>query len=113
MLEKVDRIGSLFELYGELLTSRQKELTVYYYFDDLSLAEISELLGISRQAVFFGLKRAEEVLEEYEAKLGLYAKTLLLKNKLLQVRELLEECCSSCDQGKLDKLFGLLDSLLD
>lgn len=116
MLEKVDRIGSLFELYGELLTSRQKELTVYYYFDDLSLAEIAELLGISRQAVFFGLKRAEEVLEDYETKLGLYGKSLLQKSKLLQARKLLDECCSNCSNGnkeKLQEVFELLDSLLD
>lgn len=113
MLEKVARIGSLFELYGELLTSRQRELTVYYYYDDLSLAEIAELLSISRQAVFFGLKRSEEVLEAYEQKLGLYAKNLLQKSKLAQARKLLNECSAHGNNDNLDKVLELLDGLLD
>ena len=41
MLEKVERIGWLFGLYGELLTSKQQQLVQFYYFDDLSLAEIA------------------------------------------------------------------------
>ena len=113
MLEKVDRIGSLFELYGELLTPRQKELIVYYYFDDYSLAEIAELLKISRQAVFFGLKRAEEALESYEDKLGLYARNSVQKNKLLQARKLLNECIAEGSCDNLKKVLELLDGLLD
>lgn len=110
MLEKVDRIGSLFELYGEMLTPRQKELTVYYYFDDLSLAEIAEELGISRQAVFFGLKRSEEVLESYEAKLGLLAKSVAQKSKIQQIKMLLEEFRTSGDKKKLDMAGEILEN---
>lgn len=113
VLEKVDRIGSLFELYGELLTPRQKELTVYYYFDDLSLAEIAEELGISRQAVFFGLKRAEEVLESYEEKLGLYGENSARRRKLGQVKNLLREYRASGDSKKLDLAEEFLDSCMD
>ncbi len=110
MLEKVDRIGSLFELYGELLTPRQKELTVYYYFDDLSLAEIAEELGISRQAVFFGLKRSEEVLESYEAKLGLLARSVAQKSKIQQIKMFLEEFRTSGDKKKIDMIGEILEN---
>ena len=114
MLAKVDRIGSLFELYGELLTSRQKELTVYYYFDDLSLAEIAEELGISRQAVFFGVKRSEEILESYEEKLGLYSKGIVQRSKLAQIKQLLLECMTlGNNNNQLNKAEELLDGLLD
>lgn len=113
VLEKVDRIGSLFELYGDLLTPRQKELTMLYYFDDLSLAEIAEELGISRQAVFFGLKRSEEILEGYEEALGLFEKSLLQKSKLEEVQELMKKYRGSGDTGHLDMAEALLDSLLD
>lgn len=113
VLEKVDRIGSLFELYGDLLTPRQKELTRFYYFDDLSLAEIAEELGISRQAVFFGLKRSEEILEEYEEALGLFSRNLLMKSKVEEAKSLLAKYRGSGDIGNLDVVEVLLDSLLD
>lgn len=113
VLEKVDRIGSLFELYGELLTPRQKELTEYYYFDDLSLAEIAEELQISRQAVFFGLRRSEEILESFEEKLGLFEKAVIQKSKLDQVKNLISEYRSSCESKKLSVAEEILDGLLD
>jgi len=113
MLEKIDRVGSLFELYGELLTPRQKELIEYYYFDDLSLAEIAEELGVSRQAVFFGLKRSEEILESYEKKLGLYQKSILQKNTLLEVKQLLLNLKNDNNNRDLERILVLLEGMLD
>lgn len=113
LLEKVERIGSLFELYGELLTPRQRKLILYYYFDDLSLAEIAEELGVSRQAVFFGLKRGEEALEEYEAKLKLFAGSLMLKRQVTEAKELLEEYLAGGGIDCLHRLEQVLDGMLD
>lgn len=70
-IEKVTRIGDLFDLYGTLLTARQREMIELHYFDDWSLAEIAEQFGVSRQAVHDNLRRAEEQLESYEAALAL------------------------------------------
>lgn len=70
-MEKLVRIGLLFDFYGKLLTERQKCLIDLYYNNDLSLTEIAQEFGISRQAVFDILKRAEKSLEEYEDKLKL------------------------------------------
>lgn len=65
----------LLDCYGELLTEHQKNIMELYYCEDLSLAEISEPLGITRQAVQNMLRRAEKVLLNYEEKLG-FAKRL-------------------------------------
>ena len=64
----------MFDFYGQLLTERQRALFQRYYQEDLSLGEIAEELGISRQAVYDILRRAERVLWDFERKLGLVAR---------------------------------------
>ncbi len=61
----------LFDFYGEILTEKQKELFDLYYNEDLSLSEISENLGITRQGARDGIVRAERILQEMERKLSL------------------------------------------
>lgn len=61
----------LFDFYGETLTEKQRELFDLYYNEDLSLAEIAEHAGITRQGVRDSIKRAEHALREMEEKLGL------------------------------------------
>ena len=73
-LEKVVRIGMLLDLYGGLLTERQRSFIVAHYQDDLSFGEIARGHGISRQAIHDAVKHAEAALEEYEAKLSLLAR---------------------------------------
>lgn len=70
-LEKACRMTMLFDFYGNLLTQKQREVMHLYYEQDLSLAEIAENLGTSRQAVYDTLKRSEKALEKFEEKLGL------------------------------------------
>ncbi len=60
----------LLDCYGELLTEHQRNTMELYYCEDLSLSEISEPLGITRQAVRDLIKRTEQLLLEYEEKLG-------------------------------------------
>ena len=64
----------LFDFYGEMLTDKQKEMFDLYYNEDLSLAEISEHVGITRQGVRDSIVRAERALREMEEKLGLVAR---------------------------------------
>lgn len=73
-LEKLVRVGILFDFYGQLLSDRQFTAVELYYIYDLSLSEIGENLDISRQAVYDTLKRAETNLEEFESKLKLVSK---------------------------------------
>lgn len=64
----------LFDYYGELLTDKQKELFDLYYNEDLSLTEISEHAGISRQGVRDSIVRSEVTLRNCEEKLGFVGK---------------------------------------
>ena len=73
-LAKTTRINLLFDFYEPLLTEKQRTFLKYYFHDDYSLGEIAAESGISRQAVYEHVKRAEQVLEGYEAKLMLLAK---------------------------------------
>ena len=66
----------LYDFYGELLTSHQKEIYEQFVLEDLSLSEIAEDAGISRQGVHDLIKRCNKTLEGYEAKLHLVEKFL-------------------------------------
>ncbi|BBI34475.1 YlxM family DNA-binding protein [Cohnella abietis] len=70
-LEKTNRINALFDFYGPLLTDKQQTFLKCYFHDDYTLGEIAADFQISRQAVYEHLKRAEQVLEDYESKLQL------------------------------------------
>ena len=71
MFVKDLEIGFLLDFYGEVLSERKRTVLDYYYNDDLSLAEIAEEIGISRQGVRELIKKAEEELRFFEEKLGL------------------------------------------
>lgn len=60
----------LLDVYGEMLTVKQREFLDFYYNDDLSLSEIADNVGITRQGVRDSIKRAEAQLEEMEEKLA-------------------------------------------
>jgi predicted DNA-binding protein YlxM (UPF0122 family) len=91
MYEKIVQIALLFDFYGQLLTEKQIEIIDMYYNNDLSLSEISEQQGISRQGVYDTLKRAEKTLFEYEDKLGLLNRFLQQKESLTNVNEMLDK----------------------
>ncbi len=71
MLDDICEIIILYDFYGVLLPPKQREILRLYYEDNLSLGEISEEYGLSRQGVHETVKRGERKLKEYEAKLGL------------------------------------------
>lgn len=71
MFEKDLSISFLLDFYGEVLSERKRTVLELYYNDDLSLSEIAEEIGISRQGVRELIKKAEEELRFYEEKLGL------------------------------------------
>ena len=79
MKNQTYRMTMLFDFYGELLTDRQKEFFDLYYNEDLSLSEIAENEGISRQGVRDVIVRAEAVLTELEDKTGLVRRFLQMQ----------------------------------
>ena len=70
MEEKIRR-GRLFDFYGELLSDHQKEIYEAYVIDDLSMTEIADLVGITKQGVSDQIRRCSQSMEEMEQKLKL------------------------------------------
>lgn len=66
--------ADLLCVYGDMLTDKQRDVLELYYNEDLSLAEIAENTGISRQGARDSIKRGEETLQYFEDKLGLFRK---------------------------------------
>lgn len=73
-LVKTTRINFLFDFYQSLLTDKQRTYMKLYYLEDLSLGEIADEYGVSRQAVYDNVRRTEMMLEDYELKLNLFSK---------------------------------------
>ena len=109
MLEKLNRINLLFDIYSPLLTLRQREVMRLYYAHDLSLKEIAGEYGISRQAVYDLLRRAVGTLEALESKLGLYARFNDQQEFLEEAHRILEECAQQDDA--LERLKGIVNAL--
>ena len=93
-MEERDLLIILYDYYESLLSDKQKEYFSLYYFDNLSLSEISENLGVSRNAIHKSLKGIEILLLDYEDKLKIYDKTKkieeiikgsLVEDKVLEV----------------------------
>ncbi len=82
-MEKNVKISILCQLYGKLLSEKQLEFIDDYYNNDLSLSEIAENHGITRQAVRDMLKKGEKKLFEYEEKL-LFMKRMLNQEKKIE-----------------------------
>ena len=78
-MEEIVYYSELYDLYKKLLTDKQQEYFEEYYFNNLSLSEISNDFDISRNAVSKQLAVIREKLDEYELKLGLYKKIEQIK----------------------------------
>lgn len=86
-MQKNLQISMLLDYYGMLLTEKQRSLMEYYYNDDLSLSEIAENEGITRQGVRDAIKRAETLLYDLESKLGLLQKQENMKIAIEEIRK--------------------------
>jgi len=78
----------LYDFYGELLTEHQRNIYEDFVLNDLSLSEIAEEAGISRQGVHDLVKRCDRTLEGYEEKLHLLERFLHTKEKITRIRTL-------------------------
>ena len=87
-MEKIVRQTMLYDFYGELLTSHQKKIYEDAVFGDLSLSEIAEEQGISRQGVHDLIRRCNRIMEEYEGKLQLIRKFSETKEQVEKIRSL-------------------------
>ena len=99
----------LLDFYGEMLTEKQRECCDLYYNEDLSLSEIAEQRGISRQGVWDNIRHAEAALKEFENKTGIV-------RRFMQTRESLEELKSMAEElepsDRVSAIIERIDSLL-
>ncbi|MCM3709968.1 putative DNA-binding protein [Sporosarcina luteola] len=108
MLEKTTRVNFLYDFYQTLLTEKQRIYMQLYYLDDLSLGEIADEYGVSRQAVYDNVRRTEAMLEDYEEKLKLFSK---FRNRM-EIIEKLEQLVLGNDEASKEVRM-LLNALKD
>ena len=90
-IEKLELRGMLYDFYGELLTPHQKKIYEDAIVNDLSLSEIANEQGISRQGVDDIIKRCDKALAEYEEKLHLVEKFARIKHMISQINLLTDD----------------------
>ena len=107
MKNQAFRMALLFDFYGDILTDRQKEFYDLYYNEDLSLAEIAENYGITRQGVRDVIVRAEAILTDLEDKTGLIRRFHAMRSQLEDIVTAADgilECNSKYDDEQIDTL---------
>ncbi len=97
-------ISRLCDVYGGLLTEHRQNMIRSYYDDDLSLAEIGENSGITRQAALCSIRQAEKALKGYESMLQIVAKSDMLEERLSELRKQLD--------GNIEQAKKMLDELI-
>lgn len=90
-MDKSIKFSMLLEIYGNLLTEKQSDTVDLYYNQNLSLSEIADEIGVTRQAVRKSLIEAEKNLQEYENKLGFLERQVQRKNKIDKILEIIED----------------------
>lgn len=113
-LQKSVEIGTLCAFYGGLLTPRQRDALRLHYEEDLSLGEIAEELGVSRQNVHELIVRSADKLRRYEASLGGVQRASETAQGLRQALELLGQVRASTqeDKSRLEEAAALIGRLL-
>ena len=87
-MEKIVEQGLLYDFYGELLTEHQRQIYESCVFDNISLGEIAQDFGISRQGVHDLIKRCDKTLQGYEDKLHLLQRFMSVKEKIQKIESI-------------------------
>lgn len=113
MIEKRELLNELFDLYGAMLTEKQKNYFILYYQEDFSLAEIAEEEDISRNAVYDNLKRTENILTSMEEKLGFLKRIEVTRADLYKIASVLQEIQETKDYDQLDTIKTYIEEIAD
>jgi len=112
-MDNVTKLNLLFDYYGEFLTEKQREIFEFYYVNDLSLGEIAEQSGITRQAVYDMVRRSQDLLEEFEKKLGMVEKHFKMEKKLQDIFIAIKELEPGIEKGYKGKFFKILTDITE
>ena len=113
MIEKKMKMSDLYDFYGKLLTVKQAGILELYCNEDLSLGEVATELGITRQAVYDAVKRAEKILDSYEEKLGLMEKFQKQEDIISHVASVLDMISDELDNKNTTNVRLKLKTLKD
>ena len=102
-MEKIVWQGLLYDFYGELLTEHQRQVYEDMVVNDLSVAEIAQDQGISRQGVHDLIRRCDRILEKYEEKLRLVEKFQRTRRLADRIEQLLDEYEKKSDKTLLEE----------
>ena len=109
-MEKNIKISILCDIYGSLLTDKQKDVLDLYYNDNLSLSEIAEEIGITRQAVRDSIVKAEKKLYSFEENLGLMEKIKKQKEIVEDLKKIQTEVSSNIKKD-IDNIIKKINDL--
>ena len=112
-MEKIARQGLLYDFYGALLTEHQRQVYEDVVLYDLSLSEIAEEQGISRQGVHDLVKRCDRILEDYEEKLQLIHKFNETKQKVADIRQLTKQYQETEDVSLLKRIEEIAGDIIE
>lgn len=112
MFEKDMTIPLLMDLYGQVLSDRKRELLDYYYNEDYSLAEISEITGISRQGIRESVKKSEAELRALDTSLQLIKRTQVMDEKIARVRQEMQSVLGITVDASIREKLEQIDSML-
>ena len=114
MKNQTFRMTMLLDFYGDVLTERQKEFFDLYYNEDLSLSEIAENYGISRQGVRDVIVRAENYMTEIEDKTGLIKRFMQLKPHAEKIADAAQQIkqlnLRRYEDRQLEELAGVIET---
>ena len=112
-MEKKLEITMLWQIYGKLLTEKQYDYINDYYNNDLSLSEIAENYGITRQAARDNIKKGENKLFEYEEKLGIMKTTINTEQKIAEILSQISSIQTEYSDKKIAKILEHVKNELD
>ena len=113
VIDTVQYASLLYDFYGALLGESQNEVMTMYHEDNLSLAEIAEEMGTSRQAVHYTLKKAEAKLEEFEDKLGLLEEYKKNQERAAAAIEIIESMINEENRNRLLEVIEIIRSIVE
>lgn len=102
----------LYDFYGELLSGHNKQIYEDYILNDLSLSEIADYAGISRQGVHDIIKRCSKKLREYEERLHLVKKFEMTKQKVDEIKVLSNYMKTTNDYKDIDRIEQISQEIL-
>ena len=117
MVDDITRASLLYDFYGALLTVKQRQVMALYHEENLSLSEIAQEFGVSRQAVHDTLKKAEQALSEYEEKLKLIEKFMKTEETISKIEEEIANLAATAKDKEivrgLDNIKDIIEGLED